>query len=224
MSLLGLAAFPAPASGHSRQGPQPASSLGQRKVHPAFQPTAPAGAAPSPLICMGLSGAGGWRQETAPRSGAPWQLQARAKLAAYADRQPVRLLPVPGSRVKLVDVTSCPPTCPTAARLTVRVKVCPGVTVLSSSCPALQPSRVKWGLQGAGRFLPAAGMSAPCLIACLARPTLLPTLHIEALQPVTVPTSNLKINQSTITSQTFADLLQASNAFKSTVCQKQNGE
>jgi hypothetical protein len=67
-------------------------------------------------------------------------------------------------------------------------------------------------------------MSAPCLIACLARPTLLPTLHIEALQPVTVPASSFKIGQSTIASQTFADLLQASNAFKSTVFQKQNGE
>ena len=62
-----------------------------------------------PLALMHGSFWGRRRQETPPRSRASWQLQARAKLAAYADRQPVRLLPVPGSRVKLVDVTSCPP-------------------------------------------------------------------------------------------------------------------
>ena len=64
-------------------------------------------------------------------------------------------------------------------------------------------------------------MSAPCLIARLTRPALRPTLHIEDLEPMTVPGTGFK----TIPSQTITDLLQASNAFKSTTgCLKQNGE
>ena len=153
------------------------------------------------------------RKEDVPR-----QLHARAKLPAYADRQPVRLLP-PGSGVKLVDVTSCPPTyLPYGRAANGASKSLP-----RGDCPLqfMPRSPPEQSVVGALRFLQT-GMSAPCLIACLARPTLLPTLHIETLQPVSA--SSFKIHQSTIASQTIADLLQASNAFKSTVRHDQNGE
>ena len=95
--------------GTPARGRKLASTLGQRKVRPAFQPTAPGGAAPGPDAWVFLGQEEQCSDHPAALRSSPRQLQARAKLGAYADRQPVRLLP-PGSRVKLVDVTSCPPT------------------------------------------------------------------------------------------------------------------